>query len=318
MKPLVIITEHLDQVCADWLAERAEVVWCKHEDGAKLDELLPRAEALVVRTYTQVNAALLAKAPKLKVVGRAGVGLDNVDLGACEDRCVKVVYTPDANTQAVVEYVTALLLDAFRPREAMPSPCDEKTFHAMRKTLVGTQLDQLTLGILGFGRIGKRIGQVAIAIGMKVIAHDLLPEAELRKLVDYPFEFVPRDELFERADVLTIHVDGRAANRNLIDGSALSQLNSGCLLINTSRGFVIDAPALKRWATHAADKGGRAVLDVHEPEPPPADYCLWGVPNVRLLPHLASRTGPAMENMSWVVRDVAAVLAGDEPRYPAI
>ncbi|MEX2212634.1 MAG: NAD(P)-dependent oxidoreductase [Phycisphaeraceae bacterium] len=314
---LIIITEHLDQVCADWLAERAEVVWCKHEEGAKLDELLPRAEALVVRTYTQVNAALLAKAPKLKVVGRAGVGLDNVDLSACKDRGVKVVYTPDANTQAVVEYVTALLLDAYRPREAMPSPCDEKTFHAMRKTLVGTQLDQLTLGILGFGRIGKRIGQVAHAIGMKVVACDLLPEAELRKAVRFPFEFATPAELYARADVLTVHVDGRAGNRNYIDGAALAQFKPSCLLINTSRGFVIHAAALQQWATGVADKGGRAVLDVHEPEPPAKDYVLWGLPNVRLLPHLASRTGPAMENMSWVVRDVAAVLAGEEPRYPA-
>jgi D-3-phosphoglycerate dehydrogenase len=188
----------------------------------------------------------------------------------------------------------------------------------MRKTLVGTQLDQLTLGILGFGRIGKRIGQVAFAIGMKVIAHDLLPEAELRKLVSYPFEFVPREELLERADALTVHVDGRAANRNLIDRAALRRLQPGCLLINTSRGFVIDAPALKHWAVDVAARGGRAVLDVHEPEPPPADYPLWGLANVKLLPHLASRTGPAMQNMSWVVRDVAAVLAGEEPKYPAM
>ena len=317
MKPLVIVTETLDKACADWLAERVELVWCSHEKTGELDALLPRADGLVVRTYTQVNDALLAKAPKLRVVGRAGVGLDNFDLPACKARGVTVVYTPDANTQAVVEYVTALMLDALRPRAAMADKCSDTQFHKMRKELVGTQLDQLTLGILGFGRIGKRIGQVARAIGMKVLANDLLPEAELRREVDYVFDFVDKPTLYARADVLTVHVDGRPGNRHLIDELALNQLKPRCLLINTSRGFVIDTSALANWLRKVEEAGGRAALDVHEPEPPPANYPLYGLKNARLLPHLASRTDPALSNMSWVVQDVAAVLEGLTPKYPA-
>ena len=123
--------------------------------------------------------------------------------------------------------------------------------------------------------------------------------------------------LYRGSDILTIHVDGRPANRHLIDKKALGQLKPSCLLINAARGMLIDNAALVAWSRAVAGQGGRAILDVHEPEPMPADYPLYGLSNVRLLPHLASRTGRALENMSWVVRDVAAVLEGKAPQYPA-
>jgi phosphoglycerate dehydrogenase-like enzyme len=315
--PTVIITETLDRVCADWLAQRAKVVWCSKEEGLELNRQLATADGLIVRTYTQVDAALLARAPRLKVVGRAGVGLDNIDLAACKARGVTVVSTPDANTQAVVEYVLGLMLDALRPRYTLAGPVDAPGFHRLRKEHVGLQLNELTLGILGFGRIGKRLGQVARAIGMRLLVNDLLPEAELRAAVNYPFEFVDKPLLYRGSDILTIHADGRPANRNLIDRRALAQLKPACLLINAARGMLIDNAALVAWSRAVAGQGGRAILDVHEPEPMPADYPLYGLSNVRLLPHLASRTGRALENMSWVVRDVAAVLEGKAPQYPA-
>lgn len=316
-RPLVLITETLDEVCARWLAEYADVIWCRHDAGQSFGPELARADALIVRTYTQVNQALLEAAPRLKVVGRAGVGLDNIDLEACRRRGVQVVYTPDANTQAVVEYVWALILDALRPRVDLPPQATPEQFHRLRKETVGQQLDQLTLGILGLGRIGKRVGKVASAIGMKLLVNDLLPESQLRAAVDYPFEFVDKPQLYQQADILTIHVDGRPENRHLINASVFQQLKPACLLINTARGFVIDNQALADWARRVAPAGGRAVLDVHEPEPPPPDYPLYHLPNVRLLPHLASRTDQALRNMSWVVRDVVAVLQGRAPQYPA-
>lgn len=315
--PHVLITETLDPVPARWLEQHAQVVWCAHDKVEELRDHLARAQGLVVRTYTQVNAALLDQAPHLRVVGRAGVGLDNIDLPECHRRGLTVVYTPDANTQAVVEYVLALVLDALRPRRSMSQPVSPAQFHELRKSEVGPQLDRLTLGILGFGRIGKRIGQVAHAIGMKLLVNDLLPEAQLRQAVDYPFEFVDKPTLYRHSDILTIHVDGRAENRAMINERALSQLNPACLLINAARGMLVDNAAMAQWAKAVSEKGGRAILDVHDPEPPPLDYPLYGLPNVRLLPHLASRTHEAMENMSWVVRDVVAVLDGRTPHYPA-
>lgn len=330
-RPRVVITETLDDVPARWLADRCDVAWARAEEARPLDDLLASAEGLVVRTYTQVNRALLARAPRLRVVGRAGVGLDNVDVAACRARGVEVVYTPDANTQAVVEYVLALILDALRPRESFDAPIPAERFHEMRRRLVGPQLDGLKLGILGLGRIGQRLGRAAAALGVRVLANDLLPEDGLRAAVaghplgPYPLEFVRADVLYRESDVLSLHVDGRPGNRAMVNEQVLAGLKPSCLLINAARGMLIDAPALGRWARSEAVRtaGGRAVLDVHEPEPPPgpgadaAIYPLFGLPNVRLLPHLASRTPEALENMSWVVRDVAAVLEGRAARYPA-
>ncbi|QQE13238.1 hypothetical protein JD969_07205 [Planctomycetota bacterium] len=314
--PNIIITETLSDEPAEWLAERGNVIWCPHTEKEELDELLPTADALVVRTYTQVNEELLAKAPNVKVIGRAGVGLDNFDLKACEKAGVKVVYTPDANSQAVVEYVIALMLDELRPRTDMPVGCDADTFHGLRKTEIGLQLDQLTLGIVGFGRVGKRLGRVAHAIGMKLMVAEILPESKLRGAVEYPFEYVTHDELYAKADIVSVHVDGREENREMLNKEVFGQLKLGVLLINAARGFLQNNEEMKAYAE--AHPESRIVLDVHDPEPPSVDYALGGLPNVRLLPHIASRTNQALENMSWVVRDVDAALRGEEPNFAAV
>lgn len=313
----VIQTEHLSESAGAWLATQVELVKCPHEEVARLQGELAEAAGLVVRTYTEVNDALLDFAPKLKVVARAGVGLDNVDLEACSKRGVKVVYTPDANTQAVVEYLWALILDALRPRVYMEDYVPPTRFHEMRGEYVGTQLNTMTLGILGMGRIGRRIAKVAHAMGIRVIYNDLLTRRELKLDDEDMAEFVDKATLYERSDILTIHVDGRKENHQLIDGEAFGQLKRSCTLLNTSRGFVIDVPALGAWAKDVVDDGGQAILDVHDPEPPADDYALFGLKNVKLLPHLASRTYEAMDNMSWVVRDVVRVLNGEEAKYPA-
>ncbi len=310
MRPKALITETLDATCADWLAQRCDVTWNMGD--------LPGAEALVVRTYTLVNAELLARATKLRVVGRAGVGLDNIDLPACRARGVEVVYTPDANTQAVVEYVIALILDELRPRKFFTQPITAVEFHEQRKIQVGQHLADQTVGILGFGRIGKRLGKALHAVGVTQLrVNDLIPEAQLRPLVDYPFEFVDRDTLLRQSDIVTLHVDGRAENRHLLNAVELAKLKPSAVLLNAARGMLIDNPALASWAK--SHPQSRIILDVHDPEPPPpeVEYPLYGISNVKLLPHLASRTHAALLNMSWVVRDVWAVLQGQAPQFPA-
>ena len=137
----------------------------------------------------------------------------------------------------------------------------------------------------------------------------------MRKAVDYPFDYVDHNELYRKSDIVTIHVDGRPENHHLIDAAALSKLRSDCMLINAARGMLVDAHALADWLK--ANPDARAILDVHDPEPPEDDYPLYHLPNARLLPHLASRTDTALENMSWVVHDVLAVLEGRPPEYPA-
>lgn len=311
----VLVSERLDENAARWLAERASVVFVPVGDRDRLLAELATADALVIRTYTQVDGELLDRAPALRVVGRCGVGLENVDLGACRRRGIRVVYTPDANTEAVVQYVFALVLDAVRPRRDLLAGATPDEFHERRTTDVGRELGELTLGILGMGRIGRRVAEVARGFRMPLVWNDLLSAEELGIAAEGA---VPKEELWPLSDVLTVHVDGRAENRRLIDGTVLERLKPDCLLINAARGLIVDADALAAWADRVRPSGGRAILDVHDPEPPSADYALWNRPNVRLLPHLASRTDRALANMSGVVRDVVRVLDGKTPEYAAV
>jgi phosphoglycerate dehydrogenase-like enzyme len=311
--PLVLVTEGADPTPLAWLSERARVVEAA-PGSPDFDAALPDAAGMVVRTYTRVNAALLARCPNLQVVGRGGVGLENIDVTACRARGVGVVYTPDANTLAVGDFVIGVALQLLRPwaffRDRAYEPAE---FKRVRDTLRGAQLDELTVGVLGMGRVGRRVGHIAAnGFGARVIYHDLL---DVRPHLTFPATAVDPATLFREADVVTLHVDMRPGNERLVGGPQLALMKPTAVLINTSRGEVLDAAALA-----AAIRGGKlagAALDVFDPEPPGPDYPLLGLDNVLLTPHMAARTHTAMENMSWVVRDVAAVLSGQPPRYPA-
>lgn len=311
---LVVVTEPLAPAPAAWLAERAEVRACPSDDP-RFSAALAGADGLVVRTYTQVDETLLDRAPRLRVVARAGVGFDNIDVAACRRRGIEVVYAPDANTQAVVEYVLAVLLDALRPRERVSGPLSLHRWQALRDGLAGErELGGIVVGILGLGRIGRRLAAVLAALGTTVLYHDLVEIPGPERHGAAPVESA--SALFTAADAVSIHVDGRPGNRGLVGARLLGHLRDHAILVNSSRGFVVDSAALAAWLR--AHRAARAVLDVHEPEPILADHPLLGVPNARLTPHIAGRTAPALEGMSWVVRDVVAVLEGRPPRHPAL
>lgn len=311
-KPLAVVTEHLSEQATDWLGDRCEVVHAAVGDP-RFVECASQIEALVVRTYTQVDDRLLACLPRLRVVGRAGVGLDNIDLEACRARGIRVVSTPDANTQAVVEYVVCLLCDALRPRLFLDEAVPKREWDELRQDVVGLwQMDELVLGILGLGRIGKRVAEVARAIGFTVVYHDI---AEIAPESRRGAEPVGLTRLFAECDVITVHIDGRPDNKRFIGRELISLMRPDAILINTSRGCVIDTHALGDWLR--VNPAAAALLDVHDPEPIAEENPLLPLPNAHLAPHLASRTMTAMDNMSWVVRDVVAVLEGREPKYPA-
>lgn len=311
--PTIIVTEGSDPRPLQWLKERANVLEIGLDDPT-FGEALARAEGLAIRTYTRVNDALLDQAPKLKVVGRGGVGIENIDVAACRKRGVQVVYTPDANTLAVGDFVFGYILQLLRPwnffRDAVYEPAE---FKRIRNTVRGRQLNELTIGILGMGRVGRRVGRIAAAgFGMRVIYNDLV---DVAAQLEFPAVSVDKPTLYAQADILSIHVDMRPGNENLVDRSALAGMKKEAILINTSRGEVLDVHAL---ATALREKRlFGAALDVFAPEPPKPGFPLLGLDNVLLTPHLAARTGTALENMSWVVRDILDVLSGKQPRYPA-
>jgi D-3-phosphoglycerate dehydrogenase len=311
--PRVVLTEGSDSAPLAWLRERAEVLELAAEDAA-FAEAISTAQGLLVRTYTKVTAALLDQAPLLKVVGRGGVGIENIDVAECRRRGVEVVYTPDANTLAVGDFVFGYLLQLLRPwaffRNEVYPPGE---FKRIRDTVRGRQLNELTIGIVGMGRVGRRVGHIAArGFGMRVIYNDLL---DVAAQLDFPANAVDKPTLLRQVDIVSLHVDMRPGNQNMISTQQLAMMKQDAVLINTSRGEVLDATALA--ATIRSGKLTGAALDVYWPEPPAPDFPLLGLPNVLLTPHLAARTFTAMENMSWVVRDVMEVIEGRPPKYPA-
>ena len=309
--PLVLVTEKSDPRPVEWMKQHARVLEIRYDDP-DLARHLPEAQGLVVRTYTKVNAALLNLAPKLKVVGRGGVGLENIDVAACRARGIEVVYTPDANTIAVGDFVIGAILQLVRPwaifRERAYPP---QEFKRVRDQQRGRQLNELTLGILGLGRVGKRVATLASAFGTRILYNDLVDPGPLK----FAAAAVDKEALYRESDVLSLHVDMRPGNEHLIGREQLAMMKRDAVLINTCRGEVLDIAALAD-ALRSKRLAG-AMLDVFDPEPPAADFPLLGMENVILTPHMAARTYTAIENMSWVTRDIVEVLNGRPAKYPA-
>lgn len=311
MKPTVVVTEGSDAKPLQWLKDQVKVIETTLTDPG-LDAALAQADGLVIRTYTKVTPEFLTRCPRLKVVGRGGVGVENIDVKACRARNIEVVYTPDANTLAVGDFVFGYMLQLLRPwcffKERVYEPAE---FKKVRETHRGRQLNELTLGILGMGRVGRRVSRIAQGFGMRVIYNDLL---DVAAELDFPAMAVTKDDLYTQADVLSIHVDMRPGNENLVGAEQIARLKPTSILINTSRGEVLDVQALAVAIRNKRLAG--AAIDVYWPEPPKPDFPLLNLDNVLLTPHMAARTNTALENMSWVVKDVVAVLNGEKPKYP--
>ncbi len=293
-RPRVVIAEPLHPDPVAWLRERADVV------ETLSDETLRDADALIVRTYTRVDAALLARAPRLRVVGRAGVGTDNIDRAACEPRGIRVVCTPDANTSAVVEYVLSAIFSRLRPIEPAAPGMDARAWEAARTAAIAPrELSECVVGIWGLGRIGKALARALAPLAGGVIYHDLVEIPERDRAGARP---VSERGLLETSDIVSIHVDGRATNHALVGAPQLGYMRPHALLINASRGMVVHAAALAEHMGRC--EGFRAVLDVHAPEPIARDNPLLETPGATLTAHVGAATAKAKLAMSWVVRGV--------------
>lgn len=313
-RPLVVQTEELEPGPATWLAERCELVACPYQETERLRPLLARASGLIVRTYTKVNGALLDQAPGLKVVARAGVALENIDVAECRRRGVRVVHTPGANTRAVIEYVWAQILDAYRPIHYLERAVPADEWHRLRNRFTAPrQLSDLTIGIWGLGRIGSAMARVAAAMEMRALYNDLLEIPPARR---HGAEPVSAERLLGESDIVSVHVDYRPQNEKLVNAAAFARMKEDVVFVNASRGFVVDPAAAA--AFFRAHPRAKAYLDVHDPtEPIGPEYPALGMPNVFVAPHLASGTVTAKTNMSWVVRDVWRVLSGEAPEFEA-
>lgn len=248
------------------------------------------AQALIVRSDTQVDAELLEHAPKLRFVVRAGVGVDNIDLDACTRRRIVVMNAPDGNTISTAEHTFALILALARHIPAADASMRAGRWD--RKLFMGTQLAGKTLGIIGFGRVGRAVSERADAFGMAEVAYDpFVPERVARHL---GLSIVPRlDDLFAAADIITLHALVTDETRHMINAENIAKMKDGVLIVNAARGALINAADLAQALKTGKVRG--AALDVYDGEPPDPSNPLLGLPNVIYTPHLGASTFEAQQ-----------------------
>jgi len=278
-------------------------------DRAGFLAALPWHDALIVRSATKVDAEALARGDRLKVVGRAGVGLDNVDVEAATDRGVLVMNTPGANAIATAEHTWALLLALCRKVPAADASVRRGEWERTR--FVGTQLHGKTLGVIGLGRVGRLVAVRGRAFGMRVVATDpYLSEEAAREL---GVELADLDDLLADADVVTLHVPLTEETRGLLGADRLAQVKEGAFLVNCARGGLVDEAAVAEAL--ASGRLAGAAFDVFEGEPPAADHPLLGHDRVVLTPHLGASTVEAQRDVSaQIVDQVLAALRDEDVR----
>ncbi len=262
----------------------------------ELREIIGGYEALAVRSATKVTADVLAAATRLRVIGRAGTGVDNVDLDAATRRGVVVMNAPGGNSVSVAEHTLALLL-ALARQVADASQSTRGGKWEKKKFASGRELSGKTLGVIGTGNIGALVVQRAKAFGMKVVAYDpFLSEEAAGKL---GVELVQLPDIFRRSDAITLHVPFNEQTRNMVGPAQIAQMKPGALLINCARGGLVDEKALAE-ALRSRQLGG-AALDVFETEPPAADHPLFSCENFIATPHLGGSTEDAQQNVAVIV-----------------
>ena len=288
----IVITEFMDEPAVNSLRADFDVRYDPdlHGDTAAIAGLLGSARALIVRNRTRVDGALLAAGPRLVAVGRLGVGLDNIDLDACAERGVSVHPATGANVVAVAEYVIAATL--LMLRGAYHSTARVLAGEWPRNALIGREASGKTLGIVGFGAIGRAVAQRTAALGIDVAAFDpLLPRDDSAWRTSGVRRFGDLRAMLGTCDVLTLHVPLTDDTRHLIGTGEIAGMKRGACIVNTARGGVLDEAAMAEAL--ACGQLGAVALDVFEDEPLPADSPLVGVPNLYLTPHIAGLTEEA-------------------------
>jgi len=308
----IVITEFMDDAVAADLAATHDVLYQK-DLVDRPDDLVreaSQARALIVRNRTRVDAALLDACPKLKVVGRLGVGLERIDLAACADRGVAVCPARGANAVSVAEYVIATMLVLLRG--AYGASARVIAGEWPRNDLIGREAAGATLGLIGFGDIARHVASRASALGMNLVAYDPFVHREDPAWREMRVGSVSLDRLLEVSDVVSLHTPYTEQTANMIDVAALARMKDDAILINTTRGGIVDEDALIE-ALKGGTLGG-AAMDVFAEEPMSSErgarYA--GVPNLILTPHIA---GVSIEGNRWIsvltVQNVLRVLAGE-------
>jgi (S)-sulfolactate dehydrogenase len=305
----ILITEYMDDGAVDSLRAKHEVTYDPKlvDARAELLALVGDVDALIVRNRTQVNAEVLEHAPRVRVLGRLGVGLDNLDMAGCAARGIEVIPATGANADAVAEYV--LLASGLLLRGAFFVSSETAAGKWPRGRLSeGCELGGRTLGIVGFGSIGQTVAAKARAFGLDIIACDPLLPADAPAWKALGVRRCTVDDLLATADIVTLHMPLVVDTRGFMSKERMARMKRGALLVNTARGGIVDEAALA--ALVKSGHIGGAAIDVFEREPLPAGSPLAGVPNVILTPHIAGVTQESNVRVSGMI--AAGVLASLE------
>jgi D-3-phosphoglycerate dehydrogenase len=268
----------------------------KHTE-AELGPLVGEMTALVVRSETKVTRKVIESAPMLRVVGRAGVGVDNVDVEAATQRGIVVMNSPGGNTISTAELTFSMLMAL--ARKIPQAHLSMKAGEWNRKAFQGAELCNKTLGIIGLGRIGTEVAKRAQAFGMRVLAYD--PYLALSRTTALQIEFVELDQIYARSDYITVHVHLTDETKGMINAGAFAKMKRGVCVINCARGGIIKEDDLAE-AIQSGQVAG-AALDVYETEPPPANFPLRNLPSVIMTPHLGASTAEAQDNVGIEVAE---------------
>jgi D-3-phosphoglycerate dehydrogenase / 2-oxoglutarate reductase len=305
----ILISDGLDARGQSILRRSAKVETRDSTSAEDLLNAIPGYDALIVRGQTRVTAAVLDAAPNLKVVGRAGVGVDNIDLESAKKHNITVVNAPASTTVAVAELAFGLLLAV--ARDIPRADATMKQGDWLKKQFEGVELNGKTLGIIGFGRIGMEVGKRAAAFGMNVIIYD--PNASEHELEHGNAEPVSLQDLYAWSDFISLHLPLNVHTRDLIGPMAFSQMKPNVRIVSTARGGIIDEGAL--LAALNDGKVGGVALDVFEKEPPGLTE-LISHPRVIATPHVGAQTAEAQSRAAEdIASEVLAALDGEPLRW---
>jgi D-3-phosphoglycerate dehydrogenase len=299
----VLLAGALDLESEARLEAGAQVVRAAAGDELTLCALIVDCDGLVVRTETRVTRAVLSAGPRLRVVGVAGVGLENVDLAVANELGVAVLNVAAAASDAAAEFTVGLMLQLLRPIPRLANAYRAGDFRAARRTPHGRELRELTVGIVGMGRIGSRVGRICAAgCGARVLYNDIVEVGPFA----YPAQAADKATIWSQSDIVSLHVPLTDQTRGLVAAEVLAQFRPSAFLINAARGAVVDTAALSTALQTGRIAG--AALDVTNPEPLPPDHPLFACENCIITPHVAARTFGGLRRMFGVVDDVLAYL----------
>ncbi|MCI0587742.1 MAG: phosphoglycerate dehydrogenase [Planctomycetes bacterium] len=309
MPPRVLVCDPIAAPGLEALRQGAEVDVRTGLAPDALSRALAEVEGVVVRSETRIGADVLLAAPRLRVIGRAGTGVDNIDVEAATERGIVVVNAPAGNSVSAAEHTIALLFALARNVPQADASLKQGIWD--RKRLQGVELAGKTLGLVGLGQVGAEVARLARALGLQVLAHDPYVSEERARVLGV--EILPLDDLLARADFVTLHVPLADGTRDLLDEARLRRMKPGARLVNTARGGLVDEAALVRAVSEGRLAG--AALDVFQEEPL-RDPSPFRHDRIILTPHLGASTAEAQERVAVeVAREVLAVLEGRPARY---